>query len=299
MKLKTCEFEEGEYRAPLFNQLHTSNLLWEPGQVFEKHIGIDHAMWTINAHIHSLYGHRSPLNGAYLARYNWDYIWATRKRKKKLPSFKLNLFIQAKRPHYGRYAPKDMKLLGLKSPFWRFEITPHQQVALERLSAQLKNKAIVCYACPTFHTDALLHKWTVEPKIVEKSTFPDVLELQGHTAWNYSEAGTFGVANADPARKLAAPILERISTFIERNGQDDETGPQSIVQLADAVRRSMEQGEVVSRQGAEFAEGMRDIEDIAVDLGSPDEVQSLVAYGAVLLYTYINRLNWLVMGSGG
>lgn len=45
MKLTTAEFEEGEYRGPLFNQLETSHLVWEPGQVFEKHIGVDKAVW--------------------------------------------------------------------------------------------------------------------------------------------------------------------------------------------------------------------------------------------------------------
>jgi hypothetical protein len=83
MTLKPCEFEEAEYRGPLFNQLQTSSLLWEPGQVFEKHIGIDYALWTTHAYLHSLYGYSAPLDGVALSRYRWDYIWSQRRIKKK------------------------------------------------------------------------------------------------------------------------------------------------------------------------------------------------------------------------
>lgn len=35
----SADFEESEFRGPLFNQLlRGNNLLWEPGQVFEEHI---------------------------------------------------------------------------------------------------------------------------------------------------------------------------------------------------------------------------------------------------------------------
>ena len=58
----TCEFEEGEYRAPLFYQLEkdSSGLLWEPGQVFEKKIGIDRASDCINEYLWNLHGHDKP-----------------------------------------------------------------------------------------------------------------------------------------------------------------------------------------------------------------------------------------------
>ena len=44
-----ADFEESEFRGPLFNQLlRGNNLLWEPGQVFEEHIGIDYAALVEN-----------------------------------------------------------------------------------------------------------------------------------------------------------------------------------------------------------------------------------------------------------
>ncbi len=301
MTLKPCEFEESEYRGPLFNQLNTSSLLWEPGQVFEKHIGIDHALFTTHSYLHSLHGHSAPLDGVFLSRYNWDYIWKSQRSKKKLPSFQLNVFIQAKRPQYGRYAPKALRDKGLKSPYWRFKITPHQQVALEKLQVKLKGKAIICYACPAFHKESLLHKWSVEPRIVENSTFPDVATLTGHTAWNFSEPGARGVANIDPTLSNGPAFFERVGTLIETRGQTPRSVTEELLFLASSVQATLE-SEVMDEATylqARFFEGVRTIEQIADELSDGKEKAALVAYGTVLHFCYLNRLNWLVAGHVG
>lgn len=300
MKLKPCEFEEPEYRGPLFNQLHTSSLLWEPGQVFEKHVGIDHAMWTTHAYLHSLHGYSVPIEGAILARYRWDYIWQHKKRRKKLPSFRLNVFIQAKRPQYGRYAPKALRDQGLKSPFWRFELTPHQQVALERLRANLKDKALVCYACPAFHKESLLHKWTITPKIVENSTFPDVSDLSGHSAWNFSQPGAKGVANAEPTPKDGPTFLERLNEMVERHPEPDQFNLADLLELADAVRGAMDSGDAQSSSmQAQFADSLLVLERISSDEADERNRQALLAYSTVLFFAQLNRLTWFVAGRGG
>lgn len=302
MPLTPADFEEGEYRAPLFNQLSTTNLLWEPGQVFEKYIGIDHAMWSANRYILSLHGHSVAPLGVSLPHYDFDYIWSARNKHKKLPPFRLNLFIQAKRPMYGRHAPKALKARGIGSPYWRFELTPHQQVALERLHTNLKGRAIVCYACAAFHTDHLLHKWTVEPEIVEHSTFPDVIQLTNHVAWNFSKAGTFGVANAEPTRMEVGPLLKRLAELARQSEKAEKdisepTDAENLTFLADAVAASVENVETsVSLLQARFREGVRDIEQAAAAFDLGDGARAFVAFATVRLFTSLYRLNWLVVG---
>jgi hypothetical protein len=97
-----ADFEESEYRGPLYNQLERGNhLVWEPGQVFEKHIGIDRAAYVTDPYFWGLHGLIAPMNGVILLDYDWHYIWKNRLKNKILPDFKLNLFLQAKRPHAG------------------------------------------------------------------------------------------------------------------------------------------------------------------------------------------------------
>jgi len=300
MTLKTCEFEEAEYRGPLFNQLSTSSLLWEPGQVFEKHIGIDHALFTTHEYLHALHGHGAPLNGVILSRYNWGYIWAARGSKKKLPSFRLNVFIQAKRPQYGRYAPKVLKAQGLKSPYWRFEVTQHQQVALAKLQQRLNSRAIVCYACPAFHKESILHKWTVQPRIVENSTFPDVATLIGHSAWNFSEPGARGVANIDPTANDSPSLLERVGFLIERGHQGSGTAVEELQFLSEAVKLAMESvADEATHIQARFFEGARTLQEITSEMAGGEGREAVVAYATVLHFCYLNRLNWLVAGHAG
>ena len=300
MVLKAAEFEEGEYRGPLFNQLQTTNLVWEPGQVFEKHIGIDRAMWSANKYLLTLHGRMLPPAGVVLPYYDWNYIWTLRNRRKKLPSFRLNLFVQAKRPMYGRYAPKALKAQGLGSPYWRFDITAHQQAALEKLHSKLKGRAIVCYACPAFHKEAVLHKWTVQPKMVENSTFPDVTDLMGHDAWNFSQAGTFGVANADPTRKDAGPLPERLASLVEQSTPEEAPVGEELDQLSNAVTAAMELvDEAATLQQALFAEGVRDINHLAEEFDLEDGRNEFIAFATVVLFAFLHRLKWLVVGNGG
>ena len=300
MKLVGCEFEEAEYRGPLFNQLQSGSLLWEPGQVFEQYVGIDYAMWTAHAYIHALHGFAGPLDGVSLSRHRWDYIWAMRKTKKRLPSFRLNVFIQAKRPAHGRRAPKALRDLGLKSPFWRFETTPHQQIALERLAAKLKGRAIVCYACPTFHKQAVLYKWIVEPRIVEHSTFPSVEALAGHSAWNFSEPGASGVANAEPSRRSEPNILDRVETLVAQSEMRDSNPSEELSLLARAVEAAMlPYDDESTHLQAMFAQGVRDLRDIADSEREldPKSADLLVSYATVALFARLHRLSWLVAGT--
>ena len=300
MTLKQCEFEEAEYRGPLFNQLQTTNLLWEPGQVFEQHIGIDHALFTTHAYLHSLHGYRTPLSGVVLSHYNWDYIWGKRLSRKRMPSFRLNVFIRAKRPQYGRYAPKALREQGLTSPYWRFEITPHQQVALERLQANLKKRAIVCYACPAFHKESLLHKWTVEPRLVENSTFPDAAVLAGHSAWNYSEPGTRGIANVDPTYSDGPSFLEKVKFLIEQDEDTQTSAAEDLQFLSNAVLGVMKSDiQEATYQKALFFDGLRILEQIVNDDYSNSKNRyTVLDYGIVLHFCYIYRLNWLIVGKG-
>lgn len=298
MVLKPAEFEEAEYRGPLFHQLQSSNLLWEPGQVFEKHIGIDRALWTMHAYLHGLHGYSTPLTGVTMSRFNWDYIWAARARKKRLPSFRLNVFIQAKRPAYGRYAPKALRAHGLKSPYWRFEVTPHQQIALERLADKLSGRAIVCYACPAFHKEAMLHKWTVEPRMVESSTFPDVRRLKGHAAWNYSEPGARGVANADPEPSDDGALLARIARMVEREQSQAGAAVEELAGLADAVRQAMGADETAAPTAAQaaFSDHLQVLRNFANAFPADQARNAVLDYGTVLAFAHVNRLNWLVAG---
>ncbi len=63
--MKSAEFEEREYETPLYNQLTNGNgKVWAPGQVFERHIGIDYAMFLHDERLFHLHGLDGVLPGS-------------------------------------------------------------------------------------------------------------------------------------------------------------------------------------------------------------------------------------------
>jgi hypothetical protein len=293
VKLVTAEFEEGEYRGPLFNQLATNQFVWEPGQVFEQYIGIDYALLCTHPAVAKLYGWQAALRGVQLLRYDFDYIWRRRNSRKRLPPFQLNMFIQAKRPQYTRRAPKALKTIGLGSPYWQFDLTAHQQIALEQLGRQLGSKALVTYAAPAFHTSADLYRHTINKSVVEASTFPEVTALSGHQAWNYSEPGNQGIANAEPERIVGLPLVERIAVFTQTE-QSQLDAPSNLSQVAAAVSAAVEVTDDFWQ--ARFQDGLTSLDEALDDAELGERRASTRQFLKTMWFCHVFRASWFVVG---
>lgn len=270
-----ADFEESEYRGPLYNQLERGNhLVWEPGQVFEKHIGIDRASYVTDAYFWGLQRFAAPMSGVVLPDYEWHYIWKNRLKNKILPDFKLNLFLQAKRPHAGTRPRGKLKKAGIVSDYWKFEITPHQQVALEQMEKTLSGKAIVCYAAPAFHTQAALYEHTKNQSIVPFSSFPPASTLIGHGAWYYGNGGLSGVANPDFVRMEFESLETRIVKLVERTQSQRTNAVESIRELANSLIQSTLEIHEPSPNDTWFQQLLNRVEDHVssiTELGVRDE----------------------------
>ncbi|ANB96717.1 hypothetical protein [Vibrio parahaemolyticus] len=203
-----AEFEEKDYEAPLYGELKFgSHRFATPGQVFEGKIGIDAALEAQHPLFWDLFGYNDIPTGAILNDFRWGFIWRTIKNKTRLlPTFKTNLLIQAKRPHYLKRSTKVLKGLGIQSAHWRIEVTPHQQVLLEKVSDKLRNRALVVYAAPAFHTFDDLYNYTEHQEVFENSSFVKVNRMADHEKWLYDAPGTRGVAHSIPETIEDDPI---------------------------------------------------------------------------------------------
>jgi hypothetical protein len=103
-----AEFEEREYETPLYQQLAVDRRrVWAPGQVLEHHIGFDYAAFCVDSYFWALHGLRDPLNGFMFDELIRHRFWERRLGSRPLPDFKLNVFLQAKRPESRVRLPKD------------------------------------------------------------------------------------------------------------------------------------------------------------------------------------------------
>jgi hypothetical protein len=189
--MKPAEFEEKAYEAPLYNQLERGEpLLFTPGQVMESTVGFDRGLFLSQAALWQTLGYKNPLRGAALAYYDWPFGWGPSQPRKQLPRFRLNLFIQAKRPFYFLRRPRSLRSIStISAPLWGFRTVPDQQRQLEVLANTTRGRALVTYASAAFHTYPALFTHTKHRTIVENSTFPSVEVLSGHEAWYYQKPG--------------------------------------------------------------------------------------------------------------
>jgi hypothetical protein len=182
--VRAAEFEEKEYEGPLYNQLERGHAhLWSPGQVLEGYLGFDRALLLDEPYLWQMHGYRRPLRGFSPSSFPWPFLPRRRQVLNRLPRFRLNCFIQAKRPHAGSRLPRQLSALGAARPFFRFQIDSDQQKTLEAAAERLQGRALFTYAAPVFSRSQELFRHMTLGSVVEHSTFPDVLSLAGHHAW--------------------------------------------------------------------------------------------------------------------
>jgi hypothetical protein len=299
--MKISDFEEKEYEGPLYNQIEKStNLLWQPGQVFENAIGVDRCAYIDDISIWKQLGFHSIPVGVCLPRYNWNYIWLKRGKKKTLPSFKLNLFIQAKRCYKGN-VPKKLNGYNFGKQCCKFDIVAHQQVALEQVAKNLKNRAILLYAAPMFRSQSELYKHTANSSIIENSTFPEIIKLSGHSTWYYNHKLN-GIANLEPKFIDIEGLIKKVNNFhSETYENEEETNSISeIISLRDQIYSSFTEEEFEHDSKTALLFNKRD--ELRNYLSYYDvfdvyELEAIYSFYEITLFTLVYNLNWFIIGS--
>jgi len=287
----SAEFEERAYEGPLYNQLERGERnLFTPGQVLESDIGFDRGIDVAEHAIWEILGYSVPPPGIALGYYDWPGWWVHRREAPRLPRFRINLFIQAKRPDfYQRRTRALIRLNKINPPVWGFGITEHQQRSLELLADMAGRRAHVTYAAPAFHTNLDLFRHTQKRTIVANSTFPTIQALKGHQAWFYSGPGAVGVANQDPKYIEELPLLSRLAEGA-RN-LSEHTGQRPFEDIARDVVAAISTAEIPNVVEAQFLDDLQTF-DRRIE---PYDLRSTVrAYGQVRLFVLRFNLTWLI-----
>lgn len=303
--MKPAEFEEKEYEGPLYHQLCGDGRVWSPGQVLEKHVGFDHALFStydtmgLIWDFHGLSTHRP---GMALSRYAW-YRRFLPKRTSTAPNFRLNLFIQAKRPNWGTRPPTAMKRHGLTNgPYWKFSIDADQQAVLERLSMKAGSKALIVYAAAAFHEKRHLYLHTRRGTVPHNSTFPPARLLAGHRHWYYQKPGAVGVASSTPTEIFEKPIFEQIQNAIDgiRTSREAEQGSswiQNLSTVANDISAVLENEELAeSRERAEYFSAVRTLRQVREWAAEGESIHAwTVPFVEIAIFASVFDLEWYVL----
>ncbi|MBW2044713.1 MAG: hypothetical protein JRI96_07475 [Deltaproteobacteria bacterium] len=296
-----AEFEEKEFEGPLNIQLlQGSNLLWTPGQVFEEAIGIDAAMFIRHHFFWRLFHFPHPPGGVLIPYYRWNFIWKHRNNKRRLPNFKLNLFIQTKRPMTSSRASKKYRVQRITGRYWRFDVLKHQQEALEKVAQKLKDRALVVYAAPVFHIVKDLYDHIKNNTMVQNSTFPPVIRLKSHKSWIYQEPGIKGWAYSKPEFVEEAFLLEQITSMYKKEGisEGDELwkSKQNLQKLVNIIYETLtEKANQYNPRVKEYLFWFEEIKMVTPHFREED-FQIHKNFLMILLFCTIFNLNWYIIG---
>jgi hypothetical protein len=244
-----CQFEEKQFEQHLNNELlQSQELLYVPGQVLEGHLGFDAAIYSTNRRFWRLfddpyffyerYLYRSP-PGIMIDSIWWDEL---DEALSHFPRFRFNVFIQHKRPEYLTTSNSN-EWTDWGRPYYRYELTAHQQIALERLESLVGPKAIVVYASPAFVTLEDLWDSIRRTNLIDRSNFCQAGKLHGHNLYTYTDAGNLGKGHSDAEELESYNFINRISQ-LNKEIAPTEDNRSFLVNLSDVTQKAISEVEI-------------------------------------------------------
>ncbi len=211
------EFKEKTYEKYFGHELsRLTNITYSPDLCDEAILGFDEAFflseeWFLRFGPYVRRRRRGRRTGIDIERFNeWGKIVTGR-----LPPFRLNLFVQFKRPEYLT-TRRAKQWTDWEQCYFRYKTTFHQQEALERIDEQSHGRAATVYASPAFWEVNDLCSFVRNETVVEHSNMAQVGKLKGHKNYSYVAPGFKGKGHSETVDIESQQFAEVIGTGIER-----------------------------------------------------------------------------------
>ena len=132
-----------------------------------------------------------------------------------LPHFRLNLFVQYKRPEWMRRS-NSAEWSSWSAPYFRYTIESKQQRLLENIVEAATGRAAVVYAAAAFRLNSELFKHAEAETVLPNSNISSVEMLTGHERFTYLGPGSYGIAHSEP-EAIESPSLNTVLARMEEN----------------------------------------------------------------------------------
>lgn len=288
---KKAEFDEKQFESSLNQELTTTKaVILSPGTVTENHLGIDAALVTSNRQFWQLFPPLAappPLSlfpfwaGPRGIQLNPAYWLALDQALPHFPRMKFNLFLQYKRPdHIHNKRSSEWATFG--RPYFRYDLTPHQQIALERLSSIVGGDALVAYSSPAFSTFTELWHLQSRGKLIANSNFMRAALLRGHKRAAYDGPGAAAKGFSEP-ENLSGPEFDAELSRLSEHRPATRTNHEFVQRTADYVTAAME------------GSGFLRISRLGVSQYATDDLPAITdAFRSIALFCELMDVSWLI-----
>ena len=231
--MAVAEFEEKEFEGAFNRELPVTDF-WSPGQVGEAKYGFDATFFFAGPFLFRGFGFERYPRGIKLNERRWLRFF--NEADAVLPPFRLNLFIQYKRPARVR-GHRAAEWSYWQRAYYRYDLAQHQLNRLILLEREIGLKGLVVYASPAFHTKSQLWANMRRRKLVDKTNYVRPTTIEGHHRYSYISAGTVGLACSEETPTSDPEFRDMLSQAWESNA------PRAFSKLVDeaggGIARSM------------------------------------------------------------
>lgn len=158
---------------------------------------------------------------------------------RRLPPFRLNLFLQFKRPQYLE-RKNAAEWSFWKQKYFRYKLESQQQKLLSKIGVIGKGRAVAVYAVPAFHKSDALFKHQIDNAVIENTNVLNAALLSGHSKCTFVKAGSSGMGHSEPEEISCQPIREIID---EHMSQEGVLFTRHIKDTADTIKQLFEDEE--------------------------------------------------------
>lgn len=193
------EISEKTYETSFMGELRTkTNLIYAPSQTDENHLGFDASLFLNNDDCYwDFYYLRHSRHHKLLGISADELSGIGKELNRRMPDFKLNLFLQFKKPKY-LYKNNAKERKYWNQSYYRYPIEQHQQTLLNKINQISQGRAIALYAAPAYFDAEAHFKFLEANIIIQNSNITNATHLNGHSKCSYIKAGNISKGHSEP-----------------------------------------------------------------------------------------------------
>jgi hypothetical protein len=289
-----ARYEEKTFESYFNNELDKKTSIYFPlGQVQEGVLGLDSVAhsgsWMIWRKLGYPFWLSPKFSGVELTEIASEMENHLDREVKSIPSMKVNMLFQYKRPEYITMSTgAEWKLWNKK--YFRYDLYAQQHALLSHLEKEFGHDAVVLYAAPCVLDVSELVKLKKASSIVDSTNFRRAQELDGHHRNTFIKAGTYSQACSEAERIDNFNLIELIEAMETNQSQDNKD---LIVSFAKNVSSTMAEVEGIGYLKTAFKDRMN--ESIDYDL---EKFELIYALLTMAVFREVTGCQWLIPFSG-
>ncbi|GAY19626.1 hypothetical protein [Sphingobium fuliginis] len=212
-----AEFKEKTYETYFLAEVaRLTNILYSPDQTDEGALGFDGSFYLPLPPSRAIF--------PYIRFRRWRHLIGMsageiddfgEELNSHLPPFRLNLFVQYKRPEW-MHGSNATEWPSWSTSYFRYTIEAKQQGLLEGIVEAAAGRAAVVYAAAAFRLNSELFAHAEAGTVVPNSNIASVEMLTGHKRFTYTAPGSYGIAHSEP-EALEGPSFDTILARMDDN----------------------------------------------------------------------------------